>query len=123
MKTNRKILLTGILLLAGLLLVVQTAPAAAQQKPLSAMNATPKFDDHTLDGKTYTGKMGKKGETEGNPETITFENGTLLSSACESYGFGSGSYKTISESGITRFEAETKSPTEINAEPSRKNPM
>jgi hypothetical protein len=63
-----------------------------------------------LDGRNFGGVVLKCGETSGDADTLTFEDGRFRSSACDPYGYGDGPY-TATRSGETiAFEAETESP-------------
>ena len=69
------------------------------------------FAVETLDGKTFSGTIGKKGETAGNPDDFIFKDGQFESTLCEQFGYGTGAYKTSIADGATRFSAETTSKT------------
>lgn len=63
----------------------------------------------SLDGKSFTGHIGKIGKKSSNTDMITFENGRFSSSGCQKYGFGSGTYQTTTEGDRTHFVADTYS--------------
>ena len=65
-----------------------------------------------LDNKTFVGEVGKVGETKGDTDTFTFQNGKFHSSACDSYKFGKGMYQAQTQGDAVTFEAETESPTD-----------
>jgi hypothetical protein len=60
-----------------------------------------------LDGKSFVGQIGKKGEKSGDKDELTFKDGKLHSTACEKYGFGQVPYTAKAGEGETAFEAET----------------
>jgi hypothetical protein len=64
----------------------------------------------SLDGKTFEGVFLKRGKTSGDADTLVFKDGRFRSSACDKYGYSDAAYKTTSEGGAVRFEAETESP-------------
>jgi len=69
--------------------------------------------DDSLDGKTFSVKInehGKDGEVRN--DTITFKDGTFLSTDCEQYGFGAAPYEHRSNDGVTLFITSTKSEKE-----------
>jgi hypothetical protein len=63
-----------------------------------------------LDGRTFQGVFLERGKTAGDADTLSFENGRFLSSACEQYGYSDAPYKTVAAGDSVRFEAETSSP-------------
>lgn len=63
-----------------------------------------------LDGKLFRGIVLERGKTEGDADTLTFENGRFRSSACDQYGYGDGAYTATTQDGATVFAAETESP-------------
>lgn len=65
-----------------------------------------------LDGKTFEGEVGKKGQGKGEPETFVFADGKLDPLQRRSSGFTAAPYKATAASGKIGFEAETVSPTE-----------
>ena len=65
-----------------------------------------------LDGKTFVGESGEKGQTKSDPEQIDFKAGTFHSKACDAYAFGSAPYKATTTGGVTTFEATTTSAKE-----------
>lgn len=56
------------------------------------------------------GTQRDRGETYG--DIFTFKGGRFRSAACDAWDFGSGPYTTSAVDGVTRFEAETASPTD-----------
>ncbi len=48
-----------------------------------------------LDGLTYRGEIGLKGQPADGKDDIIFANGTLRSTACDAYGFGPGAYTAV----------------------------
>jgi hypothetical protein len=65
-----------------------------------------------LDGKSFVGQIGKKGEKAGDKDELIFKDGKLRSTACEKYGFGQAPYTAKAGEGETTFEAETASSKE-----------
>jgi len=66
-----------------------------------------------LDGKSFIGKNGEKGQTlaEYEDEEIVFENGLFTSVSCEPYHFGSSPYSARLIDGKIHFSAVTESPS------------
>jgi hypothetical protein len=64
-----------------------------------------------LNGLTFTGDFGPKGEGADGKDDIIFANGTLRSTACDKYGFGPGSYTAVRNGDVVTFTATTKSKT------------
>ncbi len=65
-----------------------------------------------LDGRTFTGQIGKTGATTGDKEVITFKNGMFHSLACDPMGFTPAAYTATKESGgLVKFSATCTSPT------------
>jgi len=101
------------ILAAALLLFAVQAPAE-EQKPM-AMKGHEQgmgMGSTALDGQTFVGTMGKKGEATGGTETIHFQNGEFHSVACDAHGFTAAPYKATVKGGTTEFTAETTSSTE-----------
>jgi hypothetical protein len=65
-----------------------------------------------LDGKTFVGESGEKGQTKSEAEQIDFKGGTFHSKNCDPYGFAPAPYKATSRAGVTTFEATTTSAKE-----------
>lgn len=63
--------------------------------------------DHLLDGKTFVGPTGEKGQEAYASETLEFRNGKLYSVECARWGFGDGMVTTRQEGDAIHFEAET----------------
>ncbi len=63
----------------------------------------------TLDGKTFSGTIGKQGETKGMEDHFVFKNGQFESTLCEQFGYGAGAYTTAMVGDGVRFTAETTS--------------
>ena len=63
-----------------------------------------------LDGKSFEGLFVQKGKSEGDRDTLVFDNGRFRSTACQRYGYGDAPYKAAAEGAAIRFEAETHSP-------------
>lgn len=65
------------------------------------------FATGALDGKTFTGTIGKKGETTGQTDDFVFKDGKFESTLCEQFGYGTGDYKTAMVGDATQFSAQT----------------
>lgn len=65
-----------------------------------------------LDGKTFVGETGKKGQGKGDPETFVFADGKFDPLQCHPYGFSAAPYKATAAGGKVGFEAETVSAKE-----------
>jgi hypothetical protein len=63
-----------------------------------------------LDGRKFDGVVLECGKTEGDADTIIFNNGRFRSTACDKYEYGDGAYTTTKADGGVRFHAETESP-------------
>lgn len=62
-----------------------------------------------LDGLTYSGAIGLKGQPADGKDDIIFANGTLRSTACDAYGFGPGAYTAVRNGDTITFTATTRS--------------
>ena len=62
-----------------------------------------------LDGLTYPGDIGPKGQPANDKDDIIFSNGTLRSTACDAYGFGPGAYTAVRNGDTITFTATTRS--------------
>lgn len=69
-------------------------------------------DAGALDGKTFTGEMGEKGNVKGDKEQVEFSDGKFHSIACDAYGFTAAPYTESVKGNTTTFKSETSSPTE-----------
>jgi hypothetical protein len=69
-------------------------------------------ESKVLDGKTFEGVLGEKGQTKSEAETVIFQAGKLHSNLCDPLGFGSGPYSTKASGGSVAVEADTTSPKE-----------
>ena len=67
-----------------------------------------------LDGKTFAGEMGERGQPKEKAEkdTFIFKDGTFRSTGCDPYGFKETSYAAKAEDGGVGFEAVATSPKE-----------
>ena len=63
-----------------------------------------------LDGKTFSGEVGKKGEASGMKDDLVFKDGKFRSTACDAYGFGDANYSAAPSGEATAFQAETHNP-------------
>lgn len=68
---------------------------------------------HLLDGLTFVGKNGEKGQPldPNEDEEFVFEDGHFTSVSCYPYNFGSGEYSARRVGDTIHFEAVTMSPT------------
>ena len=89
----KKRFMAGMVLAAGIVGVASLALASA-----------------TLDGKTFAGTIGKKGETAGQPDNFVFKDGTFESTLCETFGYGTGLYTTSMTGDAVQFNSETTNP-------------
>ena len=64
-----------------------------------------------LDGKTFSGVIGKKGETATQPDSLVFKDGTFESTLCTTFGYGTGAYQTTPQDEGMTFTAQTTSGT------------
>ena len=62
-----------------------------------------------LDGRNFDGIVLKRGETSGDADTLSFNDGRFRSSACDPYGSGDGAYTATRSGDAIAFEAETES--------------
>ncbi len=65
------------------------------------------FASGTLDGKTFSGSIGSKEQTEGKADDFVFQDGQFESTLCETMGYGKGSYTTSMKGDAVQFTAET----------------
>jgi len=82
-------------LVARALAIVFAAGALTISMPARASN--------DLDGKTFTGTIGEKGKTEGQPDEFIFAGGQFHSTSCDKYGFKAAEYNAVTENGVTAF--------------------
>ena len=69
--------------------------------------------EEALDGKSFNinlSEYGKSGDPSG--DVLIFKDETMLSTECEQYGFGPGSYESVTKDGKILFEATTTSQKE-----------
>lgn len=68
---------------------------------------------YLLDGKTFIGKNGEKGQAldPHEDEELIFHNGRFKSVSCDPYNFGSSEYSTTVVGNVIHFKALTESPT------------
>jgi len=64
-----------------------------------------------LDGRSYSGQNGSKGEPADHDDEFIFSSGMFRSTSCDAYGFESGPYQTEVVDGVIYFKAVTKSPS------------
>ena len=58
-----------------------------------------------LDGKVFSGDLGKTGDKKHDKDQLTFKNGTFVSSACVAYGFHETPYTATEKDGVVTFSA------------------
>ena len=56
-----------------------------------------------LDGKVFSGELGKSGEKTGDKDELTFKDGKFVSSACVAYGFRETAYTATEKDGVVTF--------------------
>ena len=66
----------------------------------------------TLDGKTFVGEMGKKGEQKGQAEDVIFTDGKMRSSMCNRFGYSDGTYTATVSKDTVAFETQLTHPTD-----------
>ena len=66
---------------------------------------------HLLDGRTYFGQNGSKGEPADHDDVFIFEEGMFRSTSCDEYGFTKGRYEATETDGVISFKSITVSPT------------
>ena len=69
------------------------------------------FASGSLDGRTFTGQIGKKGEVEARTDDFMFQDGKFESTLCNTFGYGKGDYRAAANGDATEFTAETASTT------------
>lgn len=67
---------------------------------------------NVLDGRTFVGEFGKKGQKAEGKDELVFQDGKFRSICCDPYGFGDASYIATVDRDITTFEAEAFSTSE-----------
>jgi len=81
-------------------------PEHPKATPAPAAEATPATGAAALEGKTFTGELGKAGAAKGDPDTLTFDKGAFLSAACVPFGFSGTPYEVSEGHGATTFTAK-----------------
>src|SRR5260370_22952269 len=87
-----KMLRTGIVVLLGVALLVAGVELAAESA------------NGMLDGKTFSGTLGEKGEIKGDQDNYVFKDGTFRSTACDVYGFSAAAYTAKADGHAIAFE-------------------
>ena len=64
----------------------------------------------TLDGRKFAGVVLECGKTEGDADTLIFDDGRFRSTACDKYDYGDGAYTAKVGNGEVSFQAQTESP-------------
>jgi hypothetical protein len=64
----------------------------------------------TLDGRKFAGVVLECGKTEGDADTLIFDDGRFRSTACDKYDYGDGAYTAKAGNGEVSFQAQTESP-------------
>lgn len=62
-----------------------------------------------LDGATFEGTVTEKGKTKGDKDTLIFEHGTFVSTACVPYGFNKAAYSAKKAKNAVDWSAEVPS--------------
>jgi hypothetical protein len=63
-----------------------------------------------LEGRAFVAEVGKKGEpADVSDDILSFRDGMFHSSACDQWGYGSGTYSARAEGEAVLFEAQTRS--------------
>ena len=65
---------------------------------------------NVLDGRKFVGVVLECGKSEGDADTIMFDNGRFRSDACDKYEYGDGAYTAKAVNGEVSFQAQTESP-------------
>lgn len=73
---------------------------------LLALNVSAFAAGGALDGKSFSGMVGDKGEKKGEKDKLVFKDGQFHSTACDEYGFRPGAYSVKTQDGATAFEAD-----------------
>jgi len=94
------------LLVLAFVLVVVNVPLAQEQGFGEIV-----VSSHAIDGKTYFGQNGSKGEPADHDDEFIFKNGMFRSTSCDKYDFSEGRYETTETDGIIFFKAVTTSPS------------
>ena len=71
--------------------------------------AFPALAAGALDGKTFAGQVGEKGQANAVADNFVFTNGKFASTLCSQFGYGEGVYKTTGAKDAVHFTAETTS--------------
>ena len=64
----------------------------------------------TLDGRKFAGVVLECGKTEGDADTLIFDEGRFRSTACDKYDYGDGAYTAKAANGEVSFKVQTESP-------------
>jgi hypothetical protein len=77
---------------------------------LALENAAARAQEALLDGKVFIVDIGDKGRPADNiGDVLTFRDGTFHSSACNEWGYGPGSYRSVRNGSRIQFDAESVS--------------
>ena len=60
-----------------------------------------------LDGKTFSGSMGNKGQAANNQDDIVLQNGKFNSVLCNRFGYGAADYTATAQGDAINFKAQT----------------
>jgi hypothetical protein len=60
-----------------------------------------------LEGKTFSGQMGKKGSTQGDADDFIFKNGMFRSTHCDQYGYKDSKYSAEQKGEEINFSSLT----------------
>ena len=96
---------------AAIAIVVFSSAVAAEhpEHPKASPQPAASASAGALDGRVFTGELGKAGASTGDPDTLTFKKGSFVSSACVPHGFESAPYAASKENGATTFTAKATS--------------
>lgn len=61
-----------------------------------------------VDGKTYSGEVGQKGDKKGDADDFEFKDGTFHSTACDQYGYTAAPYTATKGKDNITFKSTTK---------------
>ena len=79
---------------------------------LLCLNLVPSFAEDMLDGRTFSGEIGKAGKKTGQADNFIFQNGQFESTLCSGFGYGKGDYKATLANGRIQFGAQSASADE-----------
>lgn len=89
----------------GLLLAGTARASEHPEHPKSNAKPAEAASAGALEGKSFTGQLGKAGETAGDKDQLFFKKGTFLSTACVPFGFHEAPYTVAEKDGVVTFTA------------------